>query len=86
MPNTTTSLFEREMREQVASAEAAVLESLGTGDPILVEAARSHLDGLVDLAKRNGLQLKPLVLDEPAIELEAAAGASIDIIDQPAAS
>ena len=45
----TSSLFEREMRDQIAAAEAGVIESLGTGDPILIDAARGHLDGLVDL-------------------------------------
>jgi hypothetical protein len=83
-PN-TTSLFESEMREQVTAAEAAVLESLATGDPILIDSARWHLDGLVDLARRNGLDLKPLVNDEPAISLEVAEP-SIEILDQPAAS
>jgi hypothetical protein len=85
MQPTSPSLFEREMRDQVAAAEAGVLDALGTGDPILIEAARGHLDGLVSLAHRNGLSLKPLIADEPAITLEAGEPA-IDIIDQPAAS
>jgi len=72
MQPTRTSLFETEMRDQVADAEASVLDSLGTGDPILIEAARGHLDGLVNLAHRNGIKIKPLVLDEPAIPLEAS--------------
>jgi hypothetical protein len=69
MQPTSTSLFEAEMRDQVAAAEAAVLDSLGTGDPILIEAARGHLDGLVNLAHRNGIEIKPLITDEPAISL-----------------
>jgi len=77
-------LFEREMRDQVAAAEAAVLDALATGDPILIEAARGHLDGLVNLAYRNGLSLKPLIADEPAITLEVADTG--EAIDQPAAS
>jgi hypothetical protein len=85
MQPSTTSLFESEMREQVATAEAAVLESLATGDPILIDSARWHLDGLVDLARRNGLNLQPLINDEPAINLEAAEPA-VEILDQPAAS
>jgi hypothetical protein len=56
---------------------------MGTGDPILIDAARNHLDGLVNLAHRNGLELKPLIKDE-SINLETAE--PIDIIDQPAAS
>jgi hypothetical protein len=72
------------MRDQVAAAEAGVLEALATGDPILIEAARGHLDGLVNLAHRNGLDLKPLINDEPG----SLAGPvdTIDIVDQPAAS
>lgn len=71
MQPATTSLFEAEIRAQIEAAESAVIDSLATGDPLLVEAARGHLDGLVDLAKRNGVSVKPLVLDEapaPAIE------------------
>jgi hypothetical protein len=81
-PTQPASLFEREMRDQVAAAEAAVIDALGTGDPILIEAARGHLDGLVDLAHRNGLRLKPLISDEPAL----AGSEPLDLIDQPAAS
>jgi hypothetical protein len=84
MQPTSPSLFEREMRDQVAAAEDAVLEALGTGDPILIEAARGHLDGLVNLAHRNGLALKPLIADEPAITLEIADPG--EAIEQPAAS
>lgn len=82
MQPTPISLFEREMRDQVAAAEASVLEAMGTGDPILIDAARNHLDGLVNLAHRNGLELKPLINDEVALEVTEP----IDIIDQPAAS
>jgi hypothetical protein len=84
MQPTSPSLFEREMREQVASAEAAVLDALGTGDPILIEAARGHLDGLVNLAHRNGLMIKPLITDDPAISLDPVG--LTDVVDQSAAS
>ncbi|HTR70490.1 MAG TPA: hypothetical protein VMH41_09735 [Mycobacteriales bacterium] len=64
MTSTKPSLFETEMRAQIAAAEAAVLDALGSADPILVEIARGHLDGLVALARRNGLTVKPLIIDE----------------------
>ena len=83
-PTPPVSLFEQEMRDQVAAAESAVIEALGSGDPILVEAARGHLDGLVNLAHRNGLEIKPLIADDPVVDLALAD--QIDIIDQPAAS
>ena len=51
----TVSLFEREMHDQVAAAQAALAEAEGRDDPLLVQAARSHLDGLLDLARRNGV-------------------------------
>ena len=90
MQPTPPSLFEQEMRDQVASAEAAVLDALGTGDPILIESARGHLDGLVNLAHRNGLTIKPLIADEPAIEIEVVDPVEVlDIdrdLDQSAAS
>jgi hypothetical protein len=86
-PTPHTSLFEAEMRDQVAAAEAGVIDALGTGDPILIGAARGHLDGLVSLAFRNGLDLKPLIADETAITLEAAeSGETLSIVDEPAAS
>jgi hypothetical protein len=53
----TLSLFEREMRDQVAAARAAVDEAQRRDDPLLVQAAVSHLDGLLDLARRNGVQV-----------------------------
>jgi hypothetical protein len=54
----------------------------------LIEAARGHLDGLVDLARRNGLDLKPLINESSAIDLADTDMVSepIDIMDQPAAS
>jgi hypothetical protein len=55
----TTSLFEQEMHDQVEAARAAVLEAEGRGDPLLLQAAQSHLESLVDLARRNGLLLDP---------------------------
>jgi len=54
----TLSLFEREMRDQVAAAAAALAEAQRRDDPLLVQAARSHLDGLLDLARRNGVTLE----------------------------
>jgi hypothetical protein len=86
MQPTSLSLFEQEMRDQVASAEAGVLDALGTGDPILIEAARGHLDGLVNLAHRNGLTIKPLIADEPAIDLEVVDPVEVIDLDQSAAS
>jgi len=53
----TMSLFEQEMRDQVASAREALMQADGKGDPLLVMAAQAHLDGLVDLARRNGVSL-----------------------------
>jgi len=53
----TMSLFEQEMRDQVASAREALLQADGKGDPLLVMAAQAHLDGLVDLARRNGIDV-----------------------------
>jgi hypothetical protein len=72
MQPTTTSLFESEMRTQIAAAEASVLDSLGSNDPILIDSARGHLDGLVDLARRNGLSVKPLIIDEPDRTIDIA--------------
>ena len=51
----TLSLFEREMHDQVAAARAALDEARRRDDPLLVQAATSHLDGLLDLARRNGV-------------------------------
>jgi hypothetical protein len=83
MRSTTSSLFEGEMRNQVAAAEAAVLEALTTGDPILIESARGHLDGLVNLAHRNGLDVTtPIAI--PA-ERDIAPGSTIEVTEQPAA-
>jgi hypothetical protein len=59
----TLSLFEREMQDQVAAARAAVDEAERRDDPLLVQAAKSHLDGLVDLARRNGV-----TLDDTAVQ------------------
>jgi hypothetical protein len=92
MNSTTSSLFEAEMRNQIASAEAGVLESLTTGDPILIESARGHLDGLVNLAHRNGLSIPTLIPAEPDISIEPVvdvreiADPPIDLLEQPAAS
>lgn len=66
MKPSTMSLFEREMRDQVAAAQAAVAEAERRSDPLLLQAAQSHLDGLVDLARRNGV-----MVDEAEPELTA---------------
>ena len=58
MKSSTMSLFEREMRDQVAAARAAVTEAERREDPLLTQAAKSHLDGLIDLARRNGVLLE----------------------------
>jgi hypothetical protein len=54
---TSTPLFEREMRNQIAAAEAGVVDATAVGDPLLIDAAQGHLDGLIDLARRNGLDI-----------------------------
>jgi hypothetical protein len=64
MKPSTQSLFEREMQDQIAAARATVTEAERRADPLLVQAATSHLEGLLDLARRNGV-----TVDEP----EAAA-------------
>jgi len=53
----TMSLFEREMRDQIAAAREALIQADGMNDPLLVMAAQAHLDGLVDLARRNGIDV-----------------------------
>jgi hypothetical protein len=72
MSKSTQSLFEAEMRKQVTAAEAAVFEALDGGDPLLVGAARGHLDGLIALAHRNGLEIVPQVPAEPTLPLDEA--------------
>jgi hypothetical protein len=57
MKPSTQSLFEREMHDQVAAARDAVDEAQRRDDPLLVQAACSHLDGLLDLARRNGVSV-----------------------------
>ena len=57
MKPSTESLFEREMVDQVAAARAALMEAERRSDPLLVQAAQSHLESLVDLARRNGVLL-----------------------------
>ena len=54
----TLSLFEREMHDQVAAARAALAEAQRRDDPLLIQAAQSHLDGLLDLARRNGVAIE----------------------------
>jgi hypothetical protein len=79
MTMTAPSLFEREMRAQIAAAEASVIEATAVADPLLLDAARSHLDGLIDLARRNGLEITTLVTAEPEVVV-------IDIAEQPVVS
>ena len=55
MEPSTMSLFEKEMRDQVSAARAAVAEAEKRADPLLLQAAQNHLDSLVDLARRNGI-------------------------------
>jgi hypothetical protein len=57
MSKKTQSLFETEMRRQVGNAETELAHAVASGDTVLVEVAESHLDGLLALAHRNGLQL-----------------------------
>jgi hypothetical protein len=72
MTTINPSLFETEMRAQVAAAEARVRDATELGDPVLVEASIAHLDGLLDLARRNGL------------EIEAVAPTTVvDLTEQP---
>ena len=51
----TLSLFEREMQDQLAAARDALTEAERRAEPLLVQAAASHLESLVDLARRNGI-------------------------------
>jgi hypothetical protein len=57
MKPSTMSLFEQEMREQLAAARAAVQEAERHGEALLLQAAAGHLEGLIDLARRNGVVL-----------------------------
>lgn len=57
MKQSTRSLFESEMAEQVQAAEAAVREAESCDDALSADAARSHLDNLLSLARRNGLSM-----------------------------
>jgi hypothetical protein len=43
------------MHDQVSAARDALQEASRRGDPLLVQAATSHLESLLDLARRNGL-------------------------------
>jgi hypothetical protein len=72
MKPSTMTLFEQEMHDQVSAARDAVAEAERRGDPLLLQAAQAHLEGLVDLARRNGVPLDgPVPTDEP---LAAPAG------------
>ena len=64
----TLSLFEREMHDQVAAAQDALAEAQRRDDPLLVQAARSHLDGLLDLARRNGVLIEGAAAEDAAVE------------------
>jgi hypothetical protein len=76
MTTTTTPLFEREMRTQIAAAQAGVVDAQADGDPILIDAAQGHLDGLIDLARRNGLDIAP----QPAAEPDAVVVLPEDLV------
>jgi hypothetical protein len=71
MKPSTMSLFEREMRDQLAAAQEAVQEADLRGDPLLIQAAAGHLEGLLDLARRNGVV--PDAIDGAAEPLAAPA-------------
>jgi hypothetical protein len=73
MEPTTMSLFEREIRAQVDAARLAVAEAERRDDLTLADAARAHLQSLVDLAARNGVS----VADETPVVV-AQATPSID--------
>ncbi|HEX4654464.1 MAG TPA: hypothetical protein VH274_01840 [Mycobacteriales bacterium] len=51
----TLSLFETEMHDQLAAARDALTEAERRGESLLIHAAAAHLEGLVDLARRNGI-------------------------------
>ena len=69
MKPSTMSLFEREMHDQVTAARAAVDEAGRRSDPLLLQAAQSHLESLIDLARRNGLvfDTEPEAAAAPAV-------------------
>jgi hypothetical protein len=69
MKPSTMSLFEREMHDQVIAARAAVDEAGRRSDPLLLQAAQSHLESLIDLARRNGLLIDagPEAAPAPAV-------------------
>ena len=58
LKSSTMTLFEREMHDQIAAARAALDEAGRRDDPLLLQAAASHLDGLLDLARRNGVLIE----------------------------
>ena len=66
----TMSLFEREMNDQLAAARDALTEAQRRNDSMLIQAAANHLEGLIDLARRNGV-LRDDTVAEP---LAAPAG------------
>ncbi len=59
MERSTMPLFEREIRAQVNAARLAVAEAERGEDLTLADAARAHLQSLVELAGRNGLTVDP---------------------------
>jgi hypothetical protein len=62
MTTDPTPLFEQEMRGQIAAAEASVADAAASGDQVLLDAAQDRLEGLIALARRNGLELEPIDL------------------------
>ncbi len=80
MEPTTMSLFEREIRAQVDAARLAVAEAARRDDLTLADAARAHLQSLVDLAGRNGVNVEPdepIVIAQPAVVAEAGEGPTL---------
>lgn len=80
MKPSTQSLFIQEMHEQVAAAEANVLDAEHDNDPLLVQAARNHLDGLVALARRNGLTITPNVPTEREVVIPSTDVGDSDLL------
>ena len=71
MQSSTMPLFEREIRAQVEAARLAAEEAERRDDVLLAEAARAHLDSLVSLARRNGIDVTaPAVVEGPELYVD----------------
>ena len=68
MDQSTMSLFEREIRDKITAATLGVADAERRSDPSLLQAAQSQLEGLVELARRNGVLIDLL----PATETPTA--------------